>query len=218
MSVVVEGDTSYAPGALSCASLKRAVVDYVQGPQDDGELQAVAGREIDLAFMQLNTKNWRLLRAEHDITLVLADFDYELPSNFKESRLVTLLNASSEPISQIGFEEWSIFNRLRSDYGSASDPCYYSIDHLNRLLVLDAPPRQSFLDVYPTARLLYYRRLTGCEDTSRPPEFDPFIIWAAREGLAAIRGDVQRANYAGSKAAQLLAALKRDDTNLQTDW
>jgi hypothetical protein len=205
---------------MACVDMVRAILDYVQAA-DEAHLRDVALREMNMALDECNSRNWKKLLASQDITLVASTDAYTLEDNFRDP-LVALLVDSSGRRARLGYEEWRTFHDLYDDRANYPSPEIYSIDYGARQLVLQGQPNATFVTTYPTVTLHYYRRLVyltcGSSTHGGPPEFNAFLIWQARAGLAAIRGEATLARYAEGKASALYAQLRRSDGNVVSDW
>src|SRR3972149_6792079 len=143
MATAVGSSISIAPGSLSAGSLIRSVLDYIQGG-DDAQLHDVALRELNLAIDEVNIHNWRRLVGDQDITLVAADVDYSLNSDFKEPiRANFYLGTTSK--MRLSYLDRATFLERFDDTWLNDAPYVYTIDHDARLLVLPSAPTATFI-------------------------------------------------------------------------
>lgn len=220
MSIAVPSATSITPPNSSLSSIMTQVVNYVRGGSDP-EVLGLATSEINTAIDQINQWNWNRLNASQSITVVLSDSDYALSSDVKSPIQLERVDPNSKTVGRVGFKQFQTFLRdhpWRRDSGIA---VFYTIDEDSRLLLLDRPPSQSFVDQYPTLKFWYHKRLPHLSSPSAqldcPPEFQSYIIWEARSAMSAIRGDSARERVAARKALRLWDSLRSDDADTATD-
>lgn len=208
------------PAKRSFAQLQRFVADYVQAP-DDAEALDTAGYGINSGIDHLNTYTWYKGLAYQDITTVLADADYDLDGEVKDPRTTELLNSSSNVQGTLDYLPIKSFLDERYIVTGSGEPCLYTLDYVNRLLLLDVPPTQAWVTLYPTIRFWYFPRfakLIDADDTfTGPPEFETFLGWYGRAELASVRRP-SAAGFAENKWQTILRRLRADDSNTQTDY
>lgn len=221
MGIGVSGGTSALPANQSRSQLTRQVVSYLMGG-DDPDLLGYAHTELNLAVDKLNTWNWNRLNANQSITMVLSDVDYTLAADVKTPIAVERLDSDSKPVGRLGFKQLQALFRDHTWRREAGHPTFYSIDENSRLLLLDRPPSQSFINQYPTLKFWYHRRLpyllNGSETHDSPPEFRSFMVWQARSSLAATMGDIRKEGIAARKALDMWNQLRNDDADTATDF
>lgn len=220
MVVTVGGSATISPGSLSAAELIRAVLDYVQG-SNDAELRDSARRELNMAIDEVNCRNWRRLLATQTITLVAGDDSYEVDSTFREPYRAVLYSGTSRRL-RLTYIPLQTFLDEYSDGTLSSQPGCYTIDHENRSLILEEGAGTSLLSIYDTIQLTGYKRLSYLVQDSDMhggvPEFNAFLIWQARSGVAAIRGEDSLSMRAEAKARHIFRCLCVDDAAAATDW
>lgn len=220
MATVVGSSVGYAPGAATAATLVRSVLDYCQGA-DAPSQRAVALRELNMAIDECNSRNWKKLISSQTITTVASDPDYDLDDAFRDPLTAHLHDATGRKL-RLGYAELRTFLDRYEDYADYASPEVYTINYDTRQFVFQGTPDATFVSSYPTVVLHYYRRLAYLAEDGDvhggPPEFNAFLVWQARAGYAAIRGDSNSARYAEAKAKQIYAELRRSDGNVVTDW
>lgn len=220
MATAVDSSTSFSPGPMGCSDMVRAILDYIQGG-DDAELRDVALREMNMAVDDLNVRNWQKITTTQTITLVAPDDEYELASDFKDTLQARLVRSSSRK-NRLIYEPYRRFMERFKDRDSHTSPQFYTIDYSRRMLVLEGPPSSDFVATYDSIDLDYYKRMAyltcGSSTHGGPPEFNSFLIWRGRAGVAAVRGERAAADRAEAKSAMIFRELRISDGDLQTDW
>lgn len=223
MAVAVPG-AAPTPPHETFSSLKRSVVDIVQGA-DDVELLALAGRALNNAVRKLNTHNWNWSLRQQTITFVVDDADYNLNPDWKAPRKFQLNNSSAVRRSWLDWEPPKLFLDRRYDATQSGQPESYTvINPSNALLVLlNIPPSSSWVTDFPTGTLQYYSRVnTYSQDDDvldiGPSELDLFVLWYARWEMLIVRGEERALALAFREWNDLLQRLRGDDREKATDW
>jgi len=222
MAKTLAHSTATAPGQRSFATLKRYVVDYVQGG-DDPELLDIAGRALNKALDVLNaTRQWIKMTGKQDIVTTLDAADYQLNKDFKDPIECVLMNLAQYPLAKLDYLPYQLLTIEVPDGTEAGEPEAYTVYYQERLFSLARAPAQAWVDTYPYMRLRYHQRLlhmTSDGDVhGGPPEFDAFISWRARFDIAAVRGETSLARLAHMESEGILASLIRSDNEIFTDW
>ena len=103
MAKTLGASTAYVTAPDSFASLKRYVVDYVQGG-DDPDLLDVAGRAINRAIDSINMRHWQKLVGIQTIATTLNVTDYSLNNDVSAPRSLALLDSSDAPTASVSPE------------------------------------------------------------------------------------------------------------------
>jgi len=221
MAKTLQSSVALATAQDSFATLKRYVVDYVQGG-DDPELLDIAGRAINRAIDRINAKTWIKLLARQTFTTTLNTAEYALNKDFKDPINLSLLNSGQYPAKRMPYVDYKSFEMEYPNAESPGYPTRYSIYYHTRTLVLSLDPAQPFVDAYPYMALLYHKRIPYlAKDSDRQettPEFNGFIGWYARSDLAATRGERGLANDARGEAGSIWRDLRESDNTTDTDW
>lgn len=222
MATTLAASTVVAPHPSSFASLKRYVVDYVQGV-DDAELLDVAGRAINAAVDMLNAeRSWIKVNRKQTIYLVADQIDYNINTDFKDPIYALLLNTSFMPTKRLNYKDYKTLALDNPNAEFSGSPWVYTIFYNERLFSFVITPTQDFVSSTPYVELRYHNRLqymTADSDThGGPPEFNAFIGWQARFDVATARGESNLARLAEIKALRVLDALKMSDNSTETDW
>jgi len=222
MTIAVAASTSYSPGLRQASVLQKAVLSYVQAPQDDDELNEHARNALNDAVDAINTRTWKKLHGHQDILLAADQWDYELASSFKDPLNCARINTNGDQNGRLEYKPLKTFLVEHDQATGSGMPRWYTIfyDQL-RVLSLDLAPSSEYISSFPTLRLRYHRRvphLTGPDSIlGIPSEFESFVVWHAKAYIAADRAP-QMVGYAENKAQQTFKRLKVDDANIQTDW
>lgn len=222
MAKTLAHSAAISPGQRSFATLKRYVVDYVQGG-DDPELLDIAGRAINKSIDLLNAaRMWIKMTGKQDIVTTLDVADYQLNKDFKDPIELVLMDINQYPKSKLDYLPYRLLTLEIPDGTEAGKPEAYTIYYQERLLSLARAPVQNWVDTYPYMRLRYHQRLVhlvGEGDIhGGPPEFDAFISWRARFDIAAVRGERGLASLAHQESDAILSALRRSDNEILSDW
>jgi hypothetical protein len=221
MATGVPAASVYTPAPHSLAALKRDVLNYVQGTQSDSDLNDLAQRAINNGIDRINSRNWKQLINKDTLTLVADDADYGLSNDFKRPITLLRLDSSSNRDGRLDYLPLQTFYNEHRYATASGDPRWYTIQHKQRLLLLDVPVGSAFASAYPTLELWYHRRiphLTGDADRiDIPPEFERFIVNHAAAELAAMRGH-QVLSFVRQEEELAWSELKIDDNNTATDW
>lgn len=141
------------------AQITKEIAEHLGGGSQP-ETQAVAGRCLDDAVRYFNTWPWKFNRVTQDITLVAADFDYSLNSNFRSPWTAMLLDSNGktrERVRWIPYTEWTRKYPDQSSTGGKPD-FYTALNvHETGLILIDPVPAATI--TYPTLRLIYHRRI-----------------------------------------------------------
>jgi hypothetical protein len=220
MATATGSGTSPTPGHRTAGTLIRAVLTYVQAP-DDSELQEVARECLNSAIAFVNARRWNKLTSQTDLSMTASDDDIGVPADFKEPLSLFELNSSSERVKRVPFLPLQTMLFERENTTVAGNPQHYSINYKTREVILDVPPSSGYVATVPTMRLHYFRRLAELSNDSstidNEPEFDWFLIWQARAEIAMIR-DPGKVMFAQRRAQEILRELRRSDTDQMTDW
>jgi len=221
MTTGVAASTVYVPGLSTLGSLKRDVLNYIQGTQDDSDLNNLAQRAINNGIDRINSRVWKQLVTKQTITLVADDDDYAMADDYKRPITMLRLNSSSNREGRIDFKPLQTFFNEHRDGTTSGDPRWYTVQHKQRLILFDVPVASSFATSYPTLEHWYHRRIPHLTADSSvldaPPEFERFIISHAASTLAAMRGH-QVLNFARQEEELSWKELRIDDNNTVTDW
>lgn len=221
MAKTLQSSVALATSQDSFATLKRYVVDYVQGG-DDPELLDIAGRAINRAIDRINAKTWQKMIARQTFNTRLNTAEYTLNNDFKDPINLSLLNSGQYPAKRLPYVDYKSMEIEYENAESAGCPTRYSIYYHTRTLVLSLDPAQSFVDDYPYMALLYHKRIPYlAKDSDRQettPEFNGFIGWYGRADLAATRGERGLATDAKREASDIWRDLRESDNNIATDW
>lgn len=213
--------TSLIPGATNLATMQREVLSWCVLPQEDPELNDLAGSGINDGILKLSTRNWRKLLRRQDIPLEVDEPEYELNQDFRAPRQAQLLDSSDRMIGRIEYKEQKTFDLEHVARDQSGDPYIYTIRYEQRGLELCVPPAQGYVDRFPTLRLRYHYRhpklIAPASTLSLPPEYELFVKWHAREYVAGISAPA-RVREANFQAMLAWDALVSDDCNDNTDW
>jgi hypothetical protein len=213
---------SPSPGASTFGEIQKGVAGYVLMPTDP-EVIDCAGQGIKRAIDRLNTRNWNWALAYEDITFVAGQYDYSLNSSFKAARNFEVWNTSNLSVFRLAFKPWKTFVLEHANVAAQGEPCFYSVLNSNStgLVTLNAAPSSGWIALYPTGRILFYRRIQYPSATGTsldvPSEVVAFIQ-AAAEGYTADRFAVAKSKAAYDRAFEVLRELVKDDNDVQTDW
>lgn len=220
MAEGVPASASYTPGLHTAATLRRRVLNYISAP-DDSELQGVAMDSLNSAIAMCNARKWHKQITQTDITLVASTAAYGVPNDFKEPHGLYRINSSDKRTRRIPYKP--IQTLLAEWENSTVDgtPSAYGVDYVARQIRFDVVPGTAFVANTPEVRLWYHRRvpelIAPSETIALAPEFEWYIIWAARAELTAAR-DTKKFGIAEAKAAQYWRELIRNDTDQMTDF
>ena len=221
MTKTLQSSTALVTAPDSFATLKRYVVDYVQGGNDP-ELLDVAGRAINRAIDRINAKTWQKQIARQTFTTRLNTAEYTLNKDFKDPINLSLMNSGQYPAKRLPYKDYKSLEIENPNAENAGTPTHYTVHYHRRTLVLSLDPAQSFVDDYPYMALLYHNRLAYLAgDSDRhgaDPEFNGFIGWLARADIAAVRGERSLAQTAKAEASDIWRDLRESDNNTVTDW
>ena len=214
---------SPSPGASTFGEIQKGVAGYVLMPTDP-EVIDCAGQGIKRAIDRLNTRNWNWALAYEDITFVAGQYDYSLNSSFKAARNFEVWNTSNLSVFRLAFKPWKTFVLEHANVAAQGEPCFYSVLNSNStgLVTLNAAPSSGWIALYPTGRILFYRRIQYPSATGTsldvPSEVVAFIQ-AAAEGYTADRFAVAKAQAAYQRAERFHHELVVDDAHgQQSDW
>ncbi len=210
------------PAADSFLAIQKAVAGYVLMPNDD-EVLDVAAQGIRRAVDRLNTRQWNWALTYSTVTFIALQQEYTLDQSFKAPRNFSLRDSAGVDRSRIAYLPWGTFLK-ECQWDAQGTPVYYSAANVNTFGVirLDLAPAAQFVNLYPTGRLWYYRRVQYPTATGTsldvPSEVVAFIqSWA--EGYTADRYAVDRALPAYSRAEKALHECVVDDCHgQQSDW
>lgn len=217
-----ESTWSPSPGAETLGTLQRQIASYVLMP-DDSECLETALAGIRRAIDKLNTRNWLWMLTYDDITFVAAQSDYTIDAQLKAPRNFEIWNTSSLSVGRLAYQPWSTFLKDNPVTSSSGTPCYYSTSNVHQFgtITLDVAPSTSWVALYPTGRLWYYRRIqypvSAGEAIDVPSEAMGYIS-AFAEGYTADRYAQEKAQAAYARAAGAYKDAVFSDNNVQTDW
>jgi len=221
MSRGVAASSGFAPAPHTLAALKRDALNYVQGTQDDSDLNALAQRAINNAIDRINSRTWMKVVNKWTITLVADDADYGLPSDYKEPIILLRLTSGSKRDGRLKYKELKTLLTEHPISTQSGTPWFYSTQYQQRQLLLDKPPAASFITTYPTLEHWYHRRIphltADADKIDIQPEFERFIVSHAAATLAAMRGH-QVLSFVRQEEELAWMELKADDNETQTDW
>jgi hypothetical protein len=211
-----------APYAESLQAIQKAVAGYVLMPTDD-EVLDCALQGIRRGVDRLNTRTWNWALVYQTITFVSATQEYALDAQFKQPRNFSLRDSGAVDRDRLSYLPWGSFLK-ECQWDQSGTPCYYSASNPNLygVLRLDLAPSSSFVALYPTGRLWYYRRVAYPVATGTsldvPSEVSAFLQ-ATAEGYAAGRYAPEKAAPAYGRAEKSLHECIVDDCHGQeTDW
>jgi len=182
----VPASTSYTPGQQTCKTLISQIRAFLVAP-DDPEVVTVALAGMNSGIALINSRTWRKLYGEQDITLVSGTSDYGIAADFKEPIRALLLDSSSVRQDRLEYLTNAEFYEAFSVGSTGSTPQYYTYNYKTRKIEFDVAPGTAF---YPTLRLRYHKRipkLTCTGTTGLPPEFDEFLVARGASWLAMVR-------------------------------
>ena len=221
MALGVAEDDIYIPSPRTYESLKRDVLNYIQGTQDDTDLDSLAGRAINDGIDRINSRTWKKIVEKMDITTVADDDDYPLLLTVKEPMVLLELDSSSNRQGRLEFKDLKSFYTERPNATVSGTPSHYTIQPHQRMLLLDVPASSGYVSQVPTLQFWYFRRIPHLTDEANkldiPPEFERLVINHAAAMLAAIRGH-QVFNFVRQEEELAWRELIRDDNEVQTDW
>ena len=224
MAIAVGSSVAPTPGVSSFATLKKRVIQYVQGPNDP-ELLEMAGDCINEAIEKLATRTWNWSLIYQDISTAADTLSYSVSDNYKKPRMAHLLDSSSNENGRLHFQDEKRFWDVHRDRTSTGSPCFYTVHSRvsSGKLELSTKPSSGWVSLHPTIRFRYFATVSTLTSDGAspavPPEFEPFLIWYARWSLAAIRGvQVGFVDRAFATWKELWRDLVADDNNVLTDW
>lgn len=213
-----------SPGSLSANQLAVLTANYLQAG-DDPEIVAAAMGELNLAIDRVNERNWNKLIDFYNVPL-LADYtDYGVPVQFREPLHAEFLDTDLNPVRKAYYLPLKNFleeTAMRSATNADKNIFHYTYVYNTNRIWLDRPPSLSFVGELPYLSIMHSKRLLHLVSTfsvhGGPPEFNNYLVWAARGAIAESWGEVGKADRAFAKAEMRYKTLKEEDAKMLSDF
>lgn len=191
------------------------------GKQSDQLARSRAGRSLDAAVRDFNSRPWRFNRLVQDITLVLDTSSYTIATDWRNPLKALHLDANDK---EVDFLDWIPFTEKihfwPSELTSSSIPSSYTARNVHEIgTITYYPPIIAAGTLqYPKVRHYYHRRVllvSGDGDRLNVPlEVDEAIFQLA---LAKFIQKERGSERAGGEYA-LAARIRRDVEREHGDW
>ena len=206
--------------------MKVEVANYCKLPTDQEALGIAGSGIVDSINNVINSRSWSWQLVSYNFPLEANDNTYLVPTDFRESRNLSLLNTAGEVAHTVGYDDPKFHDRLYQRGTSSSTangiPGNYTITDLypSGMIRFDRTPDASVIETYPSGQLLYYARVTeptvDTDVLNVPPEAESLILWMAKSYLASIFAQDQ-VKFAEARWQPLYNQLKRNDRQTR-DW
>lgn len=182
------GYTGTTPTAATTQTSVNRTVDELKdeiasftGGQDRKKNLDKAEQALRESVRRFNAEKWTFNRVKEDITLVAAQADYDLSSDFRNALRAQMVDSSGKTRQDVTWVPWSSWVKDFPDQSTTgSMPIMYTARniHITGQITVDPVPASSL--TYPTLRLFYHKRIvfpaTGSGTIDVPTEMEQAIF------------------------------------------